>query len=136
MSTNTASQSTDHSSKKHRKVIMPLLGAIAGAIIGILLSRGLGWGERRQQLNLTNTGTKPMRVTIDTVRLTGDGEVLIEPGKVGSFIFGEGDVLNIYSGTELGGVPRVVKLYRKPIHANANADDPSKITFAFEAVKP
>jgi hypothetical protein len=137
MSTNTVSQSTNNNSKKPKKVIPPLLGAIVGAIvgavIGISLSRGLGLGERLQQLNVTNTGAKPMRVSIDTARLTGDGEVLIEPGKVGMFIFGEGDVLNIHSGEKDGGAPHVVHMHTTPIKAKANADDPGKITFDYEA---
>ena len=136
MNSNAVSQSTNDKKVKPRKIIPPLLGAIAGAVIGILLSRSLGLGERLQQLNLKNTGDKPMLVRIDTARITGDGEVLIEPGKVGMFIFGEGDVLNIHSGEKGGDAPHVVHMHRKPINAQANADDANKITFDYEAMKP
>jgi hypothetical protein len=137
MNSNAVSQSANDKKEKPRKVIPTLIGALIGgvfgAVIGLSLSRGLGLGERLQQLNVTNTGAKPMRVMIDTARLGGDGEVLIEPGKVGMFIFGEGDVLNIHSGEKDGGAPHVVHLSGRPIKAKANADDPGKITFDYEA---
>ena len=73
-----------------------------------------------------------MLVKIDTKRFTGDGEDLIEPGKVGSFIYGEGDTLSIYSGPEATGTPHNVTLSRKLILAEAKADDKQAIAFAYK----
>ena len=109
-----------------------LAGALLGALIGFTLSKTLSLGERLQQMNLTNTGSSPMLVKIDTKRFTGDGEVLIEPGKVGSFIYGEGDTLSIYPGSEAGGTSHDVTLSRKPILAEANADEKTTIKFAYK----
>jgi hypothetical protein len=114
----------------------PSLGILAcallGALIGFTLSKTLSLGERVQQLNLTNTGSSPMLVIIDTKRFTGDGEVLIDAGKVGRFIYGEGDTLAIYPGSEATGTPHTITLSRKPILAEANADDKKTITFAYK----
>ena len=107
-------------------------GALFGALIGIALSKTLSLGERVQQLNLTNTGSSPMLVKIDTKRLTGDGEVLIEPGKVGSFIYGEGDELSIFPGSQASGKAHSVTLSRKSILAEANADDKDSIKFQYK----
>ena len=73
-----------------------------------------------------------MLVRIDTKRFSGDGEVLVDPGKVGSFIYGEGDTLSIYSGSEAAGTPHNVTLSRKSILAEANADDENTISFAYK----
>lgn len=108
-----------------------ILGASLGAIIGIVLSKSLQLGERTQQMNLTNTGSAPMVVKIDTKRWTGDGEVVIEPGKVGMFIYGEGDELSIFPGTEATGKAHSVTLTRKSILAEANADD-DKVLFSYK----
>ncbi|MBA3481768.1 MAG: hypothetical protein H0T51_08135 [Pirellulales bacterium] len=106
--------------------------ALLGALIGFTLSKFLSLGERTQQLNLTNTGSIPMLVKIDTKRFTGDGEVLIEAGKVGRFIYGEGDTLSIYPGGKATGTAHNVTLSRKPILAEANADDEHAIAFAYK----
>jgi hypothetical protein len=110
-----------------------LIGAFIGAFIGIMLSKYLWLGERLQQLNVTNTGTKTILVQIDTKRLTGDGDVVIEPGKVGSFIYGEGDTLAIFPGAQANGPSHNVTLVRKSILAEANADDKDKILFAYKS---
>jgi hypothetical protein len=109
-----------------------LVGALIGALIGFSLSKTLSLGERTQQINVTNTGTVPMLLKLDTKRFTGDGDVLVEPGKVGMFIYGEGDTLSIYRGTEATGAPQNVTLSRKPILAEANADGDAAITFAYK----
>lgn len=107
-------------------------GALFGALIGIALSKTLWLGERVQQMNLTNTGASPMLVKIDTKRFTGDGEVLIEPGKVGSFIYGEGDELSIFPGSQASGKAHSVTLSRKSILAEANADEKDNIKFQYK----
>jgi hypothetical protein len=106
--------------------------ALVGALIGFTLSKWLSLGERTQQMNLTNTGTGPMLVKLDTKRFTGDGEVLIEAGKVGSFIYGEGDTLSIYPGSEAVGTPHNVTLSRKSILTEANADTKEAVAFAYK----
>jgi hypothetical protein len=106
-------------------------GAVFGALIGIALSKTLWLGERVQQMNLMNTGSNPMLVKIDTKRFKGDGEVLIEPGKEGSFIYGEGDELSIFAGSKAAGEAHTVILSRKSILAEANADDKASIKFKY-----
>ena len=108
-------------------------GAVLGALIGFALSKSLGLGERLQQMNLTNTGSAAMLVKIDTVRWTGDGEVVIEPGKVGMFMYGEGDKLTIFPGSTAAGAGHSVTLSRKPILAEANADNKAAISFGYKS---
>ncbi len=116
-----------------RAVAGVVVGALLGALIGFTLSKALSLGERTQQLNLTNTGSAAMLVKLDTVRWTGDGEVVIEPGKVGMFIYGEGDKLTIFPGTEVTGAGHSVTLSRKSILAEANADDKGAISFDYKS---
>jgi hypothetical protein len=57
-----------------------MAGALLGAFIGFSLSKTLSLGERLQQMNMTNIGSSPMLVKLDTKRFNGDGEVLVEAG--------------------------------------------------------
>ena len=116
-----------------RAVAGAIVGAFLGALIGFTISKGLSLGERTQQMNLTNTGSATMLAKLDTVRWTGDGEVVIEPGKVGSFIYGEGDKLTIFPGATATGTGHSVTLSRKSILAEANADDKATISFAYKS---
>lgn len=109
-----------------------LAGALFGAVIGIVLSKSLWLGERVQQMDLQNTGSSAMLIKIETKRWTGDGEVVIEPGKTGSFIYGEGDKLSIFSGSKATSNAYGVTLERKPILAEANADERGKIAFSYK----
>jgi hypothetical protein len=109
-----------------------VVGAVFGALIGIALSKILWLGERTQQMNLTNTGASAMLVKIDTKRFGGDGEVLIEPGKDGRFIYGEGDELTIFPGTQASDKAHSVILTRKAVLAEANADDKESIKFQYK----
>ena len=113
-------------------VAFAVLGTLIGALIGSALSKSLGLGERVQQMNLTNTGSAAMLVAIDTKRWTGDGEVVIEPGKVGSFMYGEGDKLTIFPSSKATGAGHSVTLARKSILAEANADARDAITFDYK----
>jgi len=134
MNSNEAQQPTVTAKGKPwtKSIMAALPGAVLGMMVGLLLSRTLGLGERRQQLNLMNTGSNPMLVKIDTKRLNGDGEIVIEPGKVGMFIYGEGDTLSMFPGSEATGKAHSVTLVRKPILAESNADDKDKITFGYK----
>jgi hypothetical protein len=134
MSANDNQQSTAISQRKpsSKTLLGALAGALFGAILGIVLSKSLGLGERVQQMNLTNTGSKPILVRIETARMKGDGDLTIEPGKEGRFIYGEGDKLTIFPGPEPSDNGHSVALERKPILAEANADESDKIRFAYK----
>jgi hypothetical protein len=43
---------------------------------------------------------------------------------------------SVYHGEKEGGAPHVVRMHRKPINAQRNADDPGKLTFDYEAMEP
>ena len=125
----TTSEAADVAGRRKRRMIVfgAAVGALAGLLIGVLLSRGLSLGERLQQLNLTNTGSGTIRAVLETRRFGGDGEVLIEPGKVGMFVYGEGDKLTLFGAS--GGAGHAVVLHRRPVRAEANAD--GDVVFAF-----
>ena len=108
-----------------------LMGMILGALIGGIFFKTLSLGERTQQMNLTNTGSNAMLVKINTIRWGGDGDVVIEPGKTGHFIYGEGDELSIFPSSQATGDAHHVTLQRKSIEAEANADDKGTIEFAY-----